>query len=61
MKHSFLSNTVVASGLVAAAMVFGSCDSKFEDYNTNPDTPTKATSAMLATNCMRSLWETFKE
>lgn len=46
---------------MAAAMVFGSCDSKFEDYNTNPDTPTKATSAMLATNCMRSLWETFKE
>lgn len=61
MKHSFLYNIIVASGLVAAPLMLGGCDDKFEQYNTNPDTPTKATSAMLATGCMRSLWETNKE
>ena len=52
---------MLADGLLAAALTLASCDSKFEDYNTNPNTPTNATPAMLATNCLRSLWPTFTE
>lgn len=52
---------MLAGGLLAAALTLASCDSKFEDYNTNPNTPTNATPAMLATNCLRSLWPTFTE
>lgn len=52
---------MLAGGLLAAALTLAGCDSKFEDYNTNPNTPTNATPAMLATNCLRSLWPTFTE
>ena len=45
-------NKIYLLGCIVALLCFSisSCNSKFDDYNTNPNQSTKVTSSMLATN-----------
>lgn len=54
--------TALVSGLLACGMLgINSCTDHFDSYNTDPNQSTAATSEMIATNCIRNLWETHKE
>lgn len=49
MKRYIINISLVGS-LIASSFLMNGCDSKFSDYNTNPNESTIVTSAMLATN-----------
>ncbi len=54
--------TALVSGLLTCGMLgINSCTDHFDSYNTDPNQSTAATSEMIATNCIRNLWETHKE
>lgn len=52
MKKYIINISAIAAILIAAS----ACDSRFDDYNTNPNESTFANSSMLATNCIRNLF-----